>query len=140
MERLSREYGIPAERVSDFGFPSLFFAIHFPFSLIFQFRSILEALGRELNRDYRDDTNVKPLFKSGVQKMSDLKSGTMLTGAISNITPFGCFVDIGVEKNGLIHVSKLGGATPKVGDHVTVEVLNVEMDRQRIQLRLESIQ
>lgn len=107
--------------------------------LVVQLQGIFEALGRELNRDYRDDTDVQPLFKSGLQKMADLAPGTILTGAISNITPFGCFVDIGVEKNGLIHSSKLGGATPKVGDRVSVEVMNVEIDRQRIQLRLVDI-
>lgn len=100
---------------------------------------MLTALSRELFKDYRDDADIKPLFKQGLQKMSDLKQGTIVTGAISNITTFGCFVDIGIEHDGLIHVSQLNGKTPNIGDRIKTRVLNVDTKRKRIQLRLEEI-
>lgn len=79
------------------------------------------------------------MFKRGLLKMSDLKTGTLVTGAISNITTFGCFVDIGVENDGLIHSSKLQGQTLNIGDRVTVRVISVDAVKARIQLRLDSI-
>lgn len=71
--------------------------------------------------------------------MSDLKAGTIVTGAISNITTFGCFVDIGVENNGLIHSSQMRGQCPNIGDRVNAYVMSVDEAKGRIQLRLESI-
>lgn len=94
---------------------------------------------RELFRDYRCDFDKKPLFKQGLTKMSDLQKGTSVTGAVTNITHFGCFVDIGVETNGLIHSSQLFGMKPNIGDRVAAEVILVDMNRGRIQLKLQSI-
>lgn len=71
--------------------------------------------------------------------MSDLKQGTIVTGAISNITTFGCFVDIGVEQNGLIHSSQMRGHCPNIGDRVNAYVMSVDAAKRRIQLRMESI-
>lgn len=71
--------------------------------------------------------------------MTDLKEGTAVTGAITNITHFGCFVDIGVEKDGLIHVSQLGGMKPNIGDRIEATVTQVDMGRGRIQLKLLKI-
>lgn len=99
----------------------------------------MEAIARELRRDYRDDSDIQPLFKQGLLKMSDLKTGMLVTGAIQNITTFGCFVDIGVESNGLIHTSQLCGKSPNIGDRVNAFVMKVEANKGRIQLRLESI-
>lgn len=104
-----------------------------------QVESILEALARELQKDYRDDADIRPMFKQGLLKMSDLKSGTLVTGAVANITTFGCFVDIGVENYGLIHTSKLQGQTLNVGDRVTVRVISVDEAKGRIQLGLDSV-
>ena len=53
-----------------------------------------------------------------------------------NVTGFGAFVDIGVEKSGLIHTSKMHGQTLNVGERVTVKVNSVELDKKRIQLEL----
>lgn len=106
---------------------------------IFQIESILEALARELQKDYRDDADIRPLFKQGVLKMSDLKVGTIVTGAIANITTFGCFVDIGVEHDGLIHSSQMRGHVPNIGDRVNTYVMSVDTNKRRIQLRFESI-
>lgn len=99
----------------------------------------MEALGRELQKDYRDDADIQPLFKKGLLKMADLKPGTSVTGAISNITTFGCFVDIGVEHNGLIHISQMRGQIPNIGDRVNACVLSVDEYKGRIQLRLDCI-
>lgn len=71
--------------------------------------------------------------------MSDLATGTVVTGAITNITHFGCFVDIGVEHAGLIHVSKLRGMKPNLGDRIEAIVTDVEINRGRIQLTLQRI-
>lgn len=94
------------------------------------------ALSRELLRDYRADFDKRPLFKKGVLSISDLREGTEVSGAIANITSFGCFVDIGVEKAGLLHVTEFKGFVPKIGDRINAIVGRVEVDRQRIQLRL----
>lgn len=79
------------------------------------------------------------MFKQGLLKMSDLKAGTLATGAVNNITTFGCFVDIGVENNGLIHTSQMRGQAPNIGDRVNVYVISVDEAKGRIQLRLDSI-
>lgn len=70
--------------------------------------------------------------------MTDLREGTEVSGAISNITSFGCFVDIGVEQNALLHISQFKGFVPKIGDRINAIVGKVEVDRQRIQLRLQN--
>lgn len=64
--------------------------------------------------------------------MSDLKIGTIVTGAISNITTFGCFVDIGIEQNGLIHISQMRGQTPNIGDRVNAYVMGIDEAKRRI--------
>lgn len=101
--------------------------------------SILEALGRDIFKDYREDVGAVRQFKSSIQKMSDLKVGTLLTGVVTNVTHFGSFVDIGVEKDALIHVSKLGRHKPSLGGRVEVKVLSVDVPRQRVNLQLEDV-
>lgn len=109
-------------------------------SIVFlQIQGILEALARELQRDYRDDTDIRPLFKQGIVKMSDLKIGSVVSGAVTNITTFGRFVDIGVGRDGLIHNSQLRGLEPNIGDRVNVYVMSVDEVKKHIQLRLDSI-
>lgn len=104
-----------------------------------QVESIMEALARESRQDYRDDSDIQPLFKQGLLKMSDLNIGMLVSGAVQNVTPYGCYVDVGVERNGLIHSSQLCGKSPNIGDRVNVYIINVEIEKGRIQLRLESI-
>lgn len=111
--------------------------LSFIFFLCTQIESVLLALSRELLRDYRADFDKRPLFKKGVLRMTDLREGTEVSGAISNITSFGCFVDIGVEQNALLHISQFKGFVPKIGDRINAIVGKVEVDRQRIQLRLQ---
>lgn len=71
--------------------------------------------------------------------MSDLRAGTLVTGAVSNITTFGCFVDIGVKENGFIHSSQMRGQTPNIGDRVDAIVLSVDEAQGRIKLKLDRI-
>lgn len=99
----------------------------------------MDALQRELLRDYRADFDKKPMFKQGLTKMSDLREGTNVSGAVTNITHFGCFVDIGVERDGLIHVSQLRGMKPVIGDRIDAVVMQVDIDRGRINLKLMNI-
>lgn len=68
-----------------------------------------------------------------------MKAGEIVTGAVTNTTTFGCFVDIGVGQDGLIHISKMRNETLKIGDRVDAYVLNVDEARKKIQLRLEKI-
>lgn len=102
-------------------------------------KSIFEALSRDVFKDYRDDIGKVPQFKSSIQKMSDLRVGELLTGVITNVTHFGLFVDIGVEKDALIHVSKLNNHKPGIGCRVEVKVLSLDIGRQRINLNLEMV-
>ena len=77
--------------------------------------------------------------------MEDLKVGSVLTGRVTNTTHFGAFVDIGVGRDALVHVSKMprnllnGKTMLELGDRVEVTVLNIEMERKRIQLGLKKL-
>lgn len=102
-------------------------------------KSIFEALSRDVFKDYREDIGKVPQFKSSIQKMTDLRVGELLTGVITNVTHFGSFVNIGIEKDALIHVSKLNNLKPGIGTRVEVKVLSVDIGRQRIQLNLEMV-
>ena len=102
---------------------------------------ILQALLRP-GRDPRDDLE-GPVLRSDVLSMKDLRPGMQLKGTIRNVVDFGAFVDIGVKRNGLIHISKMGNEYVRdphekvaVGDVVDVEVLSVDTDRGRISLSL----
>lgn len=139
MKKLERDFGVPKERVMQYNDSVDCCLFLIKFLNFFQIEVILEALSRELRKDYRDDSDIQPLFKQGVLKMSDLRTGSIVTGAISNKTTFGCFVDIGVEHDGLIHTSQLQGQNPNIGDRVNVRVTNVDEKTRRIQLRLENI-
>ncbi|MCJ7550149.1 MAG: helix-hairpin-helix domain-containing protein, partial [Anaerolineae bacterium] len=102
---------------------------------------ILGALLRP-GRDPRDDLE-GPVLRSDVLTIEDLHPGMQLKGTIRNVVDFGAFVDIGVKRNGLIHISQMGSEYVRdphekvaVGDVVDVEVLDVDVDRGRISLAL----
>ncbi len=83
-------------------------------------------------------------FNQKIKTIEDVNVGQLLPGIVNNITGFGCFVDIGIKESGLIHVSNLAGAFVKdVNEHVNlyeqiiVKVLEVDVARKRIQLKLE---
>ena len=82
-------------------------------------------------------------FNQNIQTINDLHTGQLLPGIVNNITNFGCFVDIGIKESGLIHVSNLSDTFVKdVSEHVNlhqqiiVKVLDVDIPRKRIQLKL----
>src|SRR5690554_6915802 len=85
-------------------------------------------------------------FNQNIKTITDLKEGQLLPGIVNNITNFGCFVDIGIKESGLIHISNLSDSFVKdVNEHVhlhqqiVVKVLNVDVDRKRIQLKLHHL-
>ena len=100
---------------------------------------------RELEKPGRDP---RPAFKAavfmeGVEKVSDLKPGMVLEGAVTNVAAFGAFVDIGVHQDGLVHISAMSKTfikdpreVVKPGDIVKVKVLEVDVARKRIALTL----
>ena len=97
---------------------------------------------RKPGRDPREE--VKDFeFSEDIHSIEDLAAGMELPGIVTNITAFGAFVDIGIKQNGLIHVSKMGvrhltdpSKVLKLRQHVMVEVTDVDLDRNRIALRL----
>lgn len=95
---------------------------------------ILESLSEPLNYDLRSALSNTPLFKKGLTDINELKTGTILTGRVENVTHFGAFVDVGVSTNGLIHTSKMNGCELALGHRVEVKVINLEIERKRIGL------
>ena len=75
-------------------------------------------------------------FADDIRDIEDLKAGMEIPGLVTNITAFGAFVDIGIHENGLIHVSQMKGAKLKLHQKVMVRVLDVDLERNRISLRL----
>lgn len=75
-------------------------------------------------------------FADDIREIDDLKPGMELPGIVTNVTAFGAFVDIGIHENGLIHISKMPGRKVKLHEKVNVSVLDVDLDRKRISLRL----
>ncbi len=107
----------------------------------------LQDIMNELDKPGRDPRTQFEMFEfdKNVHTINDLYIGMVLPGIITNITNFGCFVDIGVHQDGLIHISRLSDrriADPSEVVHlnqkVMVRVENVEIDRKRISLALES--
>ncbi|TDS18956.1 uncharacterized protein DFQ03_0669 [Maribacter caenipelagi] len=106
----------------------------------------LEDIRSELEKpglDRREKAKVFT-FDQTIKSITDLHSGQLLPGIVNNITNFGCFVDIGIKESGLIHVSNLSDSFVKdVNEHVhlhqqiIVKVLEVDVARKRIQLKLQ---
>ena len=103
----------------------------------------MDDIFAELLKPGRDprDTFEPPNFRDDVTSVADLKIGMSLEGVVTNVTAFGAFVDIGVHQDGLVHLSKLAdrfikdpSEVVKVGDKITVRVLEVDLERQRISL------
>ena len=96
-------------------------------------------------RDPRDELP-KPLLRTDVMELSDLKPGMVLTGTVRNVTDFGAFVDIAVHEDGLVHISQIcnryirhPSEVLKVGDIVRVKVLDVDLKRKRISLTMKDL-
>lgn len=95
---------------------------------------ILESLAKPLNYDLRSEVSQVPLFRKGLTSIYDINAGTVVTGRVKNVTHFGCFIDIGVGNDGLIHNSKLNGFSLQIGDRVEAKVISIEVHKKRIAL------
>ena len=107
-------------------------------------RDIVKELEKPA-RDPRDDMP-KPILRSDVLEMKDLKEGMVLKGTVRNVIDFGAFVDIGVHQDGLVHVSEMTERFIKhpleavsVGDIVDVRVIGVDMKKRRISLSMKGL-
>ena len=94
-------------------------------------------------RDPREDMP-KPILRSDVLKLEDLKEGMVLTGTVRNVIDFGAFVDIGVKHDGLVHISEMSDKFIKnpseivsVGDVVKVKVIKIDKERQKVELSMK---
>ncbi len=94
-------------------------------------------------RDPRDEMP-KPLYKSDVLKMEDLREGMILRGTVRNVVDFGAFVDIGLKRDGLVHISQMANKFVKnpleivsVGDIVKVKVIGIDLERGRVNLSMK---
>jgi len=108
---------------------------------VYTVKDILSILSTPF-RDYRDRFD-GPLLHSDIVKIEDLKVGLSLEGTVRNVTDFGAFVDIGLKNDGLVHVSKLSKErifTPyekiSVGDIVTVTVIGIDYERNKVSLSM----
>ena len=108
----------------------------------------LRDIVKELEKPARDprDEMPKPILRTDVLEMKDLKEGMILKGTVRNVIDFGAFVDIGVHQDGLVHISQITDKFIKhpleavsVGDIVDVKVMSVDMKKKRIQLTMRGI-
>ncbi len=97
-------------------------------------------------RDIRDDLP-KPMLRSDIMNMEDLREGMELTGTVRNVIDFGVFVDIGVHQDGLVHISQIcdkfikhPSEVLKVGEIVKVKILSVDVKKHRISLTMKGVQ
>ena len=106
----------------------------------------LEDIVKELEKPARDprEEMPKPILRTDVLEMKDLKEGMILKGTVRNVIDFGAFVDIGVHQDGLVHISQMSDRYIKhplevvsVGDIVEVQVMTVDLKKQRIQLTMK---
>ena len=123
------------------------------------YRKLAEELGigeitlhdivKELEKPARDprEEMPKPILRTDVLEMKDLKEGMVLKGTVRNVIDFGVFVDIGVHQDGLVHISEITDKkfikhpleAVSVGDIVDVKVLSVDLKKKRIQLTMKGI-
>lgn len=108
----------------------------------------LEDITKELLKPGRDirESMPKPVLRSDVITMEDLKEGMVLNGTVRNVIDFGAFVDIGVHQDGLVHISQISDSyikhpseVLKVGQQVEVKVLGVDLAKKRISLTMKGI-
>ena len=108
----------------------------------------LRDIVKELEKPARDprEEMPKPILRTDVLEMKDLKEGMVLKGTVRNVIDFGVFVDIGVHQDGLVHISQITDRYIKhpleavsVGDIVDVKVMSVDLKKKRIQLTMRGI-
>ena len=109
----------------------------------------LKDIVKELEKPARDprDEMPRPILRTDVLNMEDLKEGMILKGTVRNVIDFGAFVDIGVHQDGLVHISQMSEKFIKhpleavsVGDVVDVQVIGVDLKKKRISLSMKGIQ
>lgn len=102
----------------------------------------------ELDKPGRDPRRIIKVFEFDptVKTINDLREGMKLPGIVTNITNFGCFVDVGIKENGLVHISQLADRyvsdpteVVSMHQHVQVTVLSVDMERKRVQLTMKEV-
>lgn len=108
---------------------------------VYTLEDIIKCL-KQPNRDFRDDFE-KPILKSDILKIEDLRDGMELSGTVRNVVDFGAFIDIGLHDDGLVHISKITDKYIKhpsevlaVGDIVTCYVEKIDFDKGRVSLSL----
>ena len=109
----------------------------------------LRDIVKELEKPGRDprDEMPKPILRTDVLEMKDLKEGMILKGTVRNVIDFGAFVDIGVHQDGLVHISQMTNKKfikhpleiVSVGDIVDVKVMSVDLKKKRIQLTMKDV-
>jgi len=107
----------------------------------------LKDIMDELSKPGRDPrSRIKEFRFADIHSLEDVVEGSIVPGIVTNITRFGAFVDIGVNQDGLVHISNLAdkyvddpSKVLKLHQHVMVKVLGVEIDRRRIQLSMKNV-
>ena len=108
----------------------------------------LNDIMKELDKPGRDPRQQIQVFEfdKDVKTLDDLREGMELPGIVTNITNFGCFVDIGIKENGLVHISQLADkfvsdptTVVSIHQHVRVRVLEIDHERKRVQLTMKGI-
>ena len=109
----------------------------------------LQDIVGELLKPGRDirESMPKPVLRSDLLSLEDLKEGDVISGVVRNVVDFGAFVDIGVHQDGLVHISQISDSfvkhpseVLKVGDRVDVKVLSVDVPKKRISLTMKGIE
>lgn len=109
--------------------------------------TLVDIIGelKKPGRDVREDMP-KPIFRSDVLKMEDLKVHMEVTGTVRNVVDFGAFVDIGVKQDGLVHISQLSDKFVKnpmdvvsVGDSITARIIDIDIKKGRISLSMKNM-
>ena len=150
-QKLLKKQGFTPEDVAEHRLPGLSLTIK-------DYKKMAEELGigeitlrdivKELEKPARDprDEMPKPILRTDVLDMKDLKEGMVLKGTVRNVIDFGAFVDIGVHQDGLVHISQITDKYIKhpleavsVGDIVDVKVMSVDLKKKRIQLTMRGI-
>lgn len=108
----------------------------------------LNDIMKELDKPGRDPRQQIQVFEfdKDVKTLDDLREGMELPGIVTNITNFGCFVDIGIKENGLVHISQLADkfvsdptSVVSIHQHVRVRVLGIDHERKRVQLTMKGM-
>ena len=99
---------------------------------------------RKPGRDPREEDGMKPILRTDVLKIEDIKEGMTLKGTVRNVVDFGVFVDIGIKNDGLVHKSQISNKFVKdpmeicsVGDIIDVKVIGIDLEKQRVSLSMK---